>query len=442
VEATDVARFTFGTSAAISAILLLLPLGSLFADSPAADHPATPEDLVLAALRSELSGPSPQRQQWLDEALNRDENFGPARWQSGQVQHDGRWVSVDAVSLDNPANARLADYRRRRDAMISTAAEHRALAHWCTQNDLPDEARLHWTKVLQFGPDAEAIAALGLNDKGADQAKNGFDKEAADLRAWRPIVGAWRDAIVRGTKQEADNARTELRRLSDPRAIPALKWAFFQPHVKGQLPLVFIETVGRLPGPNATATLLQIATWHKSPRLRERAIKAVKHRPKYAVVPRLLASFERPVASTTNVLVLPDGSVFHAHIVQLRGWTDDLYLHSFHGFMSASRDGFNPILRGIVAADLQQFQLEAAQSAAQADANNKRIHDVLAQVMETDVADPIDWYQRWLRYLEYDTDIPREANGRFTYHFQYVVSCFPAGTLVSTIDGQRPIETI
>jgi hypothetical protein len=460
-----VTLFTFGRSAAASAVFLLLPAGSLPADAPSNEVAATPESLVARALRSELSGPSPLRRQLLTEALRHEEGFAPARWHSGYVKRGGRWMSVDDVALDSPEHKRLAEYRRRRAAMISTAAEHRELATWCAGHGLPDEARLHWTKVLQFGPDAQAMAALGLHD---DQASQRAPNDAAGRRAaktWRPVVTAWRDAIVRGTKAEAEDATAQLGRLSDPDAIPALGEAFLQPRAKGRLPILFVETVSRLPGPEATTALLPIAAWHASAHLRGLALASLKKRPKYAVVPLLLAAFARPVDSATSIHLAPDGSVVRNHVVRMRGWTDDAMLQSQRQWTVFGKP--NDRLRGQVlldaAQDAQRTERETALYAARVAAHNSRIQAVLAEIMEIqDATDPVGWYERWLRYCEYDRpDVPRDINYQSFADVLYVIappeppprpepppppprtySCFPAGTLVATLDGQRAIETI
>ncbi len=124
---------------------------------------ATPAELVKAALQTELDGPSTLRATLLSDALERDPNFAPARWQSGFVRLDGDWVKIDDVPQRATDDKRLTAYRKQRDEMVDTADNHRALARWCHKNQLLDEERVHWAKVMEFERgDAEALAALGL----------------------------------------------------------------------------------------------------------------------------------------------------------------------------------------------------------------------------------------------------------------------------------------
>jgi hypothetical protein len=124
---------------------------------------ATPAELVTAALQSELDGPSTVRAGLLSDALARDPSFAPARWQSGFVRFDGSWVKVDGVPQRAAADKKLTAYRKLRDAMVDTADNHRVLARWCHKNQLPDEERVHWAKVMEYERgDSEALAALGL----------------------------------------------------------------------------------------------------------------------------------------------------------------------------------------------------------------------------------------------------------------------------------------
>ncbi len=120
--------------------------------------------LVDQALQAELSGSSGEaRAALLQQAIALDPSFSPARWQLGYVQVGDQWLKPQDVPQQAADDKTLVAYRERRDALVDTAANHRELARWCHKNLLPSEARLHWTKVLEFEPtDREAIDALGL----------------------------------------------------------------------------------------------------------------------------------------------------------------------------------------------------------------------------------------------------------------------------------------
>jgi hypothetical protein len=94
----------------------------------------SPIALVQQALATELDGPSDARQELLTQALALDADFGPARWHSGFVRFEGQWLSPAEVAQRSAGDKRLADYRKRRDAMVDTAEQHRELARWCRKN--------------------------------------------------------------------------------------------------------------------------------------------------------------------------------------------------------------------------------------------------------------------------------------------------------------------
>jgi hypothetical protein len=147
----------------LGAAVVYVPASARAAEFKLPEIDATPAELVSAALRSELDGSSEVRKTLLDRALKLDSEYAPARWQSGFVRYDGEWLTLEEIGTRAAGDKRLAEYRQRRDALIDRAEDHRELAHWCKKNQLTDEGRIHWAKVLEFDPaDAEAISALGL----------------------------------------------------------------------------------------------------------------------------------------------------------------------------------------------------------------------------------------------------------------------------------------
>lgn len=221
--------FSVGVACALVAATIVARPISLGA---AEDVYAKPAALVQAALKTELAGPSDQRAALLKQALDRDPNFAPARWQSGFIRFDNEWLKVDDVSRRARDDQNLATYRKKRDAMVDTADNHRELAAWCHKHKLPDEARIHWAKVLEFDPsDAEALAALGLQlyngrlltRKQIEQEKQRAGEQLRATRHWQPQIVKWRGAIERGNAKQLDEALRKLDALRDPAALPALE---------------------------------------------------------------------------------------------------------------------------------------------------------------------------------------------------------------------------
>ena len=263
----------------------------------------------------------------LYEALSLDPNCEQARWQLGYVRIGREWVKVDDVPKQVTDDAQLAAYRRRRDALVDTADNQRAMARWCRQHKLPAEARVHWAKLLEFQPqDAEALSALGLqwhmgrlmtrSQIEAERQAAGERKQA--LRRWQPQAMKWRIAILGSNQQQADQAIAELKRLDDPAALAALELAFAVNAGSGasnRLSRLLIETASRMMHPDATALLLRYAIGPDSEDIRLAACQALKKRPMHTYVPQLIAALPGETKTKFSVYALPNGTVVHEHAV-------------------------------------------------------------------------------------------------------------------------------
>src|SRR5262249_62420469 len=84
------ALYTVALGAVAWSLVSLLQLGKAAEKVPSRP---TAQGLVQEALESELSGPSDQRSQLLNQALARDPQFGPARWEGGFVRLWYEWTS-------------------------------------------------------------------------------------------------------------------------------------------------------------------------------------------------------------------------------------------------------------------------------------------------------------------------------------------------------------
>ena len=116
--------------------------------------------------------------------------------------------------------------------MVDTAEAHRELARWCHKNQLADQQRIHWGKVLEFNPqDAESLAGLGLQlhegrlmTKGQiAEAKQLAGERLRAMKHWQPKMVKWRKAIEYGPDAERAKALDALKALDDREAVPALE---------------------------------------------------------------------------------------------------------------------------------------------------------------------------------------------------------------------------
>jgi len=151
-------------------------------------------EAVEQALRCEVLGADDQRNESLRTVLERDPDCALARWHSGYVREDNRWVKFDAQAKRSPDDASLAEYRRLRRESEETVEGRLQLAGWCSTHKLPDQARAHLTEVLRMDPNhAEARRRLGhrrvggvwLSREEIEQFRAQADRVAKDHRRGR-----------------------------------------------------------------------------------------------------------------------------------------------------------------------------------------------------------------------------------------------------------------
>ncbi len=485
-------RTSLVSAARVVVILFFFaPLGRLTAETKIPDASAPPAVLVKAALESELDGPSEIRRTLLDQALARDPNFAPARWQSGFVRWDGEWLSIDEVPKRAAADKQLAAYRKMRDAMVDTAENHRALAKWCHKNKLVDEERIHWAKVLEYEPgNTEALAALGLQlydgrwltRQQIDGEKQRAGEALRAMQYWRPQMVKWRAAIERGSAKQRDEARDKVHSLSNPEAIPALETIFAinaESKKSIELNLLLIDAVGKMPQPEATRALLRRAILPDSQEVRAAAADQLKKRPMHAYVPLLIAAMPNSMTTRFHVQVLPNGAVVHEHEILLQGGEADIAM-SYESVVQPM-DAFLATVIAPAALDREMRSAALIEKSVQAGQQpNERLRDRLKFVLQrTTGFDKADDPQLWQKQYEdyYGWRNPAKVKPEYRQYvsnyesyspvplptwygppipdtpFQRPVAysglpvpsihnCFSAGTLVLTITGPLAIEKI
>ncbi|MEX0677899.1 MAG: polymorphic toxin-type HINT domain-containing protein [Pirellulales bacterium] len=466
----------------------------------------TPEQLVRAALESEVTGASDERARLLAEALARDPNFAPARWHSGFVRIGDEWIQIDDVPGRVGNDPPLAVYRQKRDALVDTADNHRELARWCRKNRLNDEERVHWAKVLEFNSqDAEALAALGLQlyegrlmtRAQIEKAKVAAGERMRAMRKWQPQLLKWRAAIERGVPKRLDEALRGLNELSDPEALGALETVFgmsADSERTNRLNLLLIEVADRIHHPETTQVLLRRAVNADSTDVRLAACEALKRRPMHAYVPLLIEAMPGSLSTKFHIYTLPNGTVMHEHEIQLKnrqGTVSITYDWTIHPTDLRVASAITPLA---LAGELNKAaSIEAA--AQTSEQPNGRLRERLQFVLKyTTGFESADDPELWLRqYSEYyGWGMPDQAKKDVrVYAWQYETyfplrspeeqssssgtgltvaprsespltspgsrpvftaisgpaltlrgECFPAGTTVLSISGPKPIETL
>jgi hypothetical protein len=442
----------------------LCSAGTTRAEVKVPNSNASPRELVQAALRSELDGPNDARQTLLDAALERDPDYAPARWQAGFVRWNNEWLSIDVVPRRSQDDPQRAAYRKQRDALVDTADNQRALAKWCRKNKLTDEARIHWAKVLEFDAnDAEALNALGLQlyngrlltREQIEQEKHKAGEQLQATRHWQPQIAKWRTAITQGNPKESDAALEKLRELSDPQAILALESIFASPtdhKSSDQLNLLLIETVGRMPVPEAVQVLVRWAILADSQGVRAAAADELKKRPMFAYVPQLIAAIpDRDAETHHEINVLIDGSVIRDHEIVVKDPAGDHYLHFQDVDIPGDID--YRLFKGGVDRRLRDFQRSTRSFEGQLERQRaldrelkERIEAILVKNTPFKQSSDLKGFlAQWENYTE--SYSPPAYSGpsqsqRFIGQARITCSCFPAGTSIMSIAGPVSIEKL
>lgn len=448
----------FTLPCALAAGIWLNCTGQVVAQPKTPDQGDSPERLVQAALESEIGGPSALRKNHLARALAIDPDFAPARWQAGFIRWRGQWHSPDEIAELAATDKTLAGYRQLRDQMVDTADNHRVLAEWCRKRHLPDEARAHWLKVLEFEPnDAGAYEALGLEwfdgrlltrPQIAEAKKEAKARQQA-IRRFSPALAKWRSAIVGGSAKQRDEALNGLRELTDEAAVPAIGMALELNVVsKGGLEFqrILIEILGRMQHPEATSLLVRMSLLPDSMELRTAAADQLKSRPMFAYVPQLIAAAPPKMKNRFEVLTRGDGQIICQEQIVLSGRDFDYTISHSDFFAPIIADPAGLVLspsaqqqlQGVATAELvgDQQSDAARQYQRWSDAAKSRIQFVLERTTGFKTADdPELWEKQWNEYYGWYTS-PYSRGSRRTYNYE--TSQYSPNVLATWIPTYEP----
>ncbi|MCC6125944.1 MAG: hypothetical protein IT426_13345 [Pirellulales bacterium] len=301
----------YGLLAAVASLFLVSPgLSAETKKKSAAADPAT-ANLIRTALQHELAGQNDRRASLLLAALERSPDDPAVHWQLGEVRGEGKnqWLSPAQVELAAGKDARLAEYRRRRDAAGPALPEQVALAQWCRKNKLADEERVHWLSVLQMQPNyPEAVERLDLrNYRGRmltaeqiarfkEQSKNTADA----IAQWRPLVTHWQRALDRGETATPAEIGERIARISDSGEMLALQRAIVQKADTNkqklhELTVAFVQALRDNPHPAAAESLARLAVFSAWDDVRKASAAGLKGRPLDHFAPLLLAALQLPI---------------------------------------------------------------------------------------------------------------------------------------------------
>ncbi len=459
------------------------------------DIDSTAARLVREAGQAAIKGDTAHHFALLRQAVRLDRDYQLARWQLGQVQMDGQWLTVEEAQRRAAANPKQAVYRRLRKDHGESPAGQLALARWCRSNNLEEESRFHWASVLSIDPNnKEALRKLGMHwydgrllaRDQINQAKQEAIGARRASRRWSAEVADWERALAKKSDGTRGEILDEIRAVSDPEAIPAFERVTLEAEdsraarnePRRQLSQAFVDALGAMSDHAATESLVRHAVRSAFSEVRYGAIDRLRERPLHDFVPLLLDGLAARIDSSFRMVIDDDGSVHYLHSMYREGpfadWshraTRSIRQQPEPARMAArSADDVNllgaqPAAETRIAAvsaagarrsatRYEQQAMLAEQQVAQANeaaaALNERITAVLMGTTDQDLGtEPRAWWDWWQDYTDYYRTPDRPVYETQDVSSEYIIptavqcECFARGTLVWTKTGQRPIDML
>ena len=180
----------------------------------------------------------------------------------------------------------LAAYQRTREKSGETLEAQVELAQWCADKNLVNQARAHWSRVLQMKPGhAAALQWLGPVAGASRVTDRDMQVAMAAAEKWVPRLTAISNDMVEGDPRHKEKALQELTAIRDPDAVLAIDVVLCLPG--RELTFLGIEMLKRIQTPLAAAVLARYAVV-PSPPVQQAAATGLCPQEKYDYVPLLL----------------------------------------------------------------------------------------------------------------------------------------------------------
>ncbi|HEX3599374.1 MAG TPA: polymorphic toxin-type HINT domain-containing protein [Lacipirellulaceae bacterium] len=422
-------------------------------------------------------------------------------WQLGQVQQNGKWVSTEELQRQAAVDPLQAEYRKRRSSATSSVQDQIALARWCRDNKLGDEAQLHWEVALSLDPaNKEAQHATDtilkngqlINRSSLAERKQRVQEAKDAAKHWDPIVDKWQLAVSGRDIHSHDAALAEIRDVSATESIPSIeaatlgREAFDTKRADGasQIATAFLDALSKIPTQVATESILRHAVLAPAKKVRALAIEKLKARPQNNYVPLLLSGLAMPIESTYNVVTDAGGSVHYVHSLYREGPDQDVSIDANFFSMQHVLPGRDLVfdrqtgvvqdrtertgarareMAAVARLSEAKYSRTAAATESQVQMANSTAEQVSAQIIPVlaattgkDYESPKQWWDWWRDTNEYYTsEHPveyRYYSNTETHNYGHPYdsfipaesqhSCFAKGTPVWTKTGLKPIESL
>jgi hypothetical protein len=462
----------------------LLAISGIAYGESQAEKRRSAEQQVQEALQREIYGLDSDRRELLTAATKKVPGYAPAMWQLGYLKDSrNRWVKADDYLRQGTAAAPLASYLRVRSDYADTMEGQLALAEWCQQKKLPEQARAHLSRVLELEPNhAAARAALGYQrigglwvspeERAADAQLATEERES--LAEFGEVMREIAGGLAKESALRREAAAKKLMAVRNPAAIPAME-AIVSP-VNDHAARLVVNALAAMSDPAASLSLARHAVYYPSHLIRDAAAKKLASRDKHSYVPPLIALLYLPVRSEAVAGVLPGGRIGYRHSFVREGQDCNEVLVLDTEYFRVERAGGDGALSAARAA------VDAAETAAQrewaVEAQNRfqsQLNDRVTRTLKIATAQdlpaqPENWWRWWNDYnellsrgpktievsQEYRTSavvdiVPQTGGsgggggtgtGGGTGQVQIQAECLVAGTPVWTASGPRAVERI
>jgi hypothetical protein len=432
--------------------------GSISGDNASATYAALKSQVgasadanVRLALWCESHGLIGEGVEHLARAVRADPDNTLARALQGMVRHKGRWMRPDEIAdrarSDESLQRTLAEYNARREMTPETPLGHWLLGLWCESQGLQAEAIAHFTTVTRLDPNhAEAWRRLGCRKVGGrwlTEAQSAAEQteRAAQHRAdqhWGVRLREWwrtwlADPDHRDQLDEAFAAELE------GRAVPTIRTLFDRGTHEQQL--FAIALYDRIDSPEASQDLLRYVAFDRSDAVRQAAFAALIGRDPKEVIEPLIALMRTPMSVDVQTAADLDSD----SVTRLRVEDDDAVMNKY--FLSVGRK--NPLARyagrRTVGQQLNHDLGRIRVRNARREAINESARTILMELTGRDLGPSPDSWKKWLAEEQGYVYTRPYATPKRQYTRVYVGlhgSCFARGTLVRTLLGLKPIETL
>lgn len=303
------------------AVAFLLTMGSPMQganpNSATKANRSSTADSLKRVLLDEEKGTVGDRSRRLKAAISAKPDFAPARWQTGMIKVDGKWITFDQAARRIDRNGLTQKYRKLREKTKTDLKGHLQLAGWCKRHGLTERWRSHLTAVLEKSPNhLAARKALGYVRIGGEWIlRSELEKRRKDavvarknLQYWLPRIQNLRAALLGTNVSRRLAALKQLEAIDKPEAAEAIELGLGWHSVK--LAPYAVERLASIAHPDATLSLARLAVASPWKSIRESATGQLKDRKFHHFVPQVLSVTRTPIRSRKLLFMRPDGSLF------------------------------------------------------------------------------------------------------------------------------------